>query len=100
MKARLVLLALIPICLLASVLAALRMAWAVVVAPTRAWMLVVAYDELGNVVFNGVEGETISSRAAKAAKRGRRWGCVLCRLLDALDPGHCEKSIQPGRGAS
>ena len=28
----------------------------------------------------------------RARDGGRRWGCLLCRLLDALDPGHCDKS--------
>ena len=34
----------------------------------------------------------------KAAREGKRWACVLCRLLDRLDPNHCEKSIEYDEG--
>jgi hypothetical protein len=44
--------------------------------------------------LGGNEDETISSRAAKAKLQGKRWGCVLCKLLDKLDKNHCEKSIE------
>jgi len=60
----------------------------------RAWTLAVSYDQLANAAFGGHEDETISSRAGKAQRDGRRWGCVLCRLLDRLDAGHCDKSIE------
>lgn len=65
-----------------------------------AWGVAVALDQLANAVLCGDPDETISSRAAKAARRGRRWGCVLCRLLDALDPGHCERSLEPDEGGN
>ena len=37
----------------------------------------VAIDQLLNALFGGDEDETISSRAEKARRKGRRWGCVL-----------------------
>ena len=58
----------------------------------------VAIDQLFNALLNGDEDETISSRAAKARSKGKRWGCVLCRFLDWLDPNHCTNSIEPDEG--
>lgn len=62
--------------------------------------LLIALDQFGNALFAGDPDETISSRAGKAARRGRRWGCVLCRVLDVFERDHCEKSIEPDRGRS
>jgi len=62
-------------------------------SPRRFWRVLVAQDQAANAAFGGSEDETISSRAGRAARRGDRWGCVLCKLLDRLDRGHCEKSI-------
>lgn len=59
----------------------------------RFWRVVVAHDQALNAANGGSEDETISSRAGRAAKRGDRWACILCRILDRLDPGHCDKSI-------
>ena len=58
----------------------------------------VAVDQLFNALFDGDEDETISSRAAKARLKGERWGCLLCRFLDWLDPNHCTNSIEPDEG--
>ena len=58
----------------------------------------VAIDQLLNALLNGDEDETISSRAAKARLKGKRWGCALCRFLDWLDPNHCTNSIEPDEG--
>lgn len=62
-------------------------------SPRRFWRVMLAHDQSANAAFGGSEDETISSRAGRAARRGDRWGCVLCKLLDRVDPGHCEKSI-------
>lgn len=62
------------------------------------WNLLVGLDQFANAALNGDPDETISSRAAKAARRGRYWGCALCRLLDLFDRGHCEKSVEPDEG--
>lgn len=59
--------------------------------------VLVAIDQLVNTLAGGDPDETISSRAAK-----RRASCrfcrALCRLLDRVDPGHCNKSIEPDEG--
>lgn len=60
--------------------------------------LLLAIDQLGNALIRGHPDETISSRAAKSARRGKRWACVLCRMLDWIDPDHCERSIEADRG--
>ena len=60
--------------------------------------LFVAADQLLNVVFGGDEDETVSSRIAKDRRRGRKFACVLCRILDWLDPDHCEKAIERDEG--
>lgn len=80
------------LCMLASFVAGIRMMFAIVVSPRRAWRLAVAHDQLANAAANGSEDETISSRANRARLQGKRWGCVLCKLLDKFDKGHCEKS--------
>lgn len=87
-----------PICLALGAFSAARMLWSTVSNPQKAFELAKFFDLLGNIAFNGEPGEYISSRAGKQARQGRRWACVLCRLLDFIDPNHCEKSIQPGIG--
>jgi hypothetical protein len=56
--------------------------------------IAIAIDQLANTFLGGNPDETISSRAEKARQRGARWGCVLCRFLDWLDPNHCAKSVE------
>lgn len=65
----------------------------------KAWRVAVANDQTLNAALSGSEDETISSRAGKAARSGKKWGCVLCRLLDKFDAGHCEKSIEVDESA-
>lgn len=89
---RLTLAAIFLLCLAASLLAALWMACAILVGSPRAWRLAVAHDQLANAATGGSEDETISSRANRARGEGRRWGCILCKLLDRLDKDHCAKS--------
>lgn len=38
----------------------------------------------------------LTKRKDKA--RGRKVACVLCKLLDLIDPNHCEKAIERDRG--
>lgn len=69
----------------------------------RAWPVAVANDQTLNAALvgrSGSEDETISSRAGKAAQSGRRWGCILCRVLDWFDPGHCARNIEPDEGST
>ena len=41
----------------------------------------IAFDQQVNTWFDGYPDETISSRAGKAARKGKRWGCILCRAV-------------------
>lgn len=98
MKQRLLLFLMFLPCLLCGLFAALRLAWLIAFAPASGHRVAVAFDQLANAAAGGAEDETISSRAAKAARKGRPWGCVLCKLLNYFDTDHCERSIEPDRG--
>lgn len=50
-------------------------------------------DEGLNTLTGGSPNETVSERAAKARNAGRRWGCVLCRMLDWIQWGHCDNAL-------
>lgn len=90
--------ALLLVCALAAVLGLVWMFCAVLADSARGRRLAVSFDQLANTAFGGHEDETISSRAAKASRKGKRWGCVLCKWLDWFDPDHCASNIEPDRG--
>ncbi len=60
--------------------------------------VLIALDQLANAVLRGDPDETLSSAAGKARNAGRRWGCVLCRVLDWIDSDHCNKAIEHDEG--
>lgn len=91
---RAVLIAIFPLLLLALAYTALRYVAAVIASPTKATSIALMIDELANVDVNGQVEQTISTRAARAQLRGRRWGCLLCGILDKLDPGHCARALK------
>lgn len=80
------------ICQLAHLLASAWMLLAILWGSDRAWTIAIGYDQLANATTGGSEDETISSRANRMRKEGRLWGCVLCRVLDWIDPNHCANS--------
>lgn len=94
MKRRLQLIGFIPFLLLAIFLYIVHYAWCIIAAPDRGFELAVSGDQLGNTATNGNPDETISSRAARARRRGRIWGCVLCGILDRIDNNHCENTLE------
>ena len=57
-------------------------------------------DEGLNVLTGGDANETLSSRAGKGVKEGKRWACVLCRFLDLFQRDHCIRSINPDDGTN
>lgn len=89
---RLYLILLFPLLVLALAWWTIKYLWAIVFAPDHAWTLAISADQLANAAFNGNPDETISSRAGRH-KDDEKWACLLCKLLDKLDPNHCEKSI-------
>ena len=55
----------------------------------RYWVrLIIGVDLFVNVIFNGRPGETISSRSARAALEGKRWGIILCKFLNLFERNH------------
>lgn len=62
------------------------------------WNILLWIDQGLNTLTGGDPDETVSSRAAKAKRNGRRWGCVLCKVLNWFDRNHCEKSIEEDEG--
>jgi len=62
------------------------------------WNVLIGIDQTVNAAMAGDPDETISSRAGKAAREGKRWGCVLCRFLDLFEKNHCEISIEDDEG--
>jgi hypothetical protein len=63
---------------------------------TMNWILLL--DRALNVAWGGSSDETLSSRAGKRMKEGKRWACVLCKLLNLLQEDHCLKSIDADDG--
>ena len=60
--------------------------------------VLLGFDQWVNTWFGGDPDETISSRAGKAARKGRNWAVGLCWGLDKLDPDHCETSVDETEG--
>lgn len=60
----------------------------------RAWKAYVGEDQQWNAMTGGDEDETVSSRAARARLAGKRWGCVLCAMLDKLHENHCKLALE------
>jgi hypothetical protein len=56
--------------------------------------ILLALDQLLNAVLWGDPMETLSRRAGQARDRGTEWGCVLCHILDDIDPQHCLSAQQ------
>lgn len=55
------------------------------------WLILL--DQAGNTLTGGSPNETISERAAKARNEGKEWGCVLCKVLNWINPGHCDNAL-------
>jgi len=93
-KSRLTLLLLFPMIAAGAALALVRYLLCVFRVPAKGMRIAVEIDEAVNVAANGRSDETVSLRAAKAQVAGRRWGCVLCRLMDVVAPGHCADQLK------
>jgi hypothetical protein len=58
-------------------------------------------SQLVNALFGGYPDETISFRSATARDQGKRWGCVLCKLLhDPHGSLHAVFEIEEGLAAT
>lgn len=52
----------------------------------------VAVDMLGNTLTGGANDETISSRSARAAERGSKFGKLMCSVLNLFNSNHGPKA--------
>lgn len=69
------------------------------------WNILIAIDQLANAMLGGDPDETISSRLGKFVRDNQEdtgfkglISNVTCELLDVIDPGHCQKSIEDDEG--
>jgi len=85
-------LGIVAVCQFAHVVASLWMVLAALTGSDRYWRIAKGYDRVGNAATGGLDTETVSSRASRARREGRRWGCVLCRVLDWIEKDHCKNS--------
>jgi hypothetical protein len=54
-----------------------------------------AISQLWNVLLNGNEDDSFSSRSWKAREKGKAWGKVAVVLIDAVfGKGHCERAVE------
>ena len=61
--------------------------------------VLIGIDQLANAVIGGDPDETISSRAGKEVRKGRRGGWrILCLILNHFDKDHCQESIEEDEG--
>lgn len=95
MKARLVMLLLLPVVLFGIAIIVLSYLAHIVNNPTKSLDIAKMVDQTGNVALNGRMEQTLSYRAALAMKANKRWGCVLCKALDMFVPNHCENQLKP-----
>ena len=54
--------------------------------------VLIGIDQFANALLGGDPGDTISYNTAVARRRGKRWGCVLCAILDRIVTDHCERT--------
>lgn len=94
MKIRLALLILYPLLLFGLIYTAIRYLTCVIGNVDKAWNIALMIDETCNVDANGRVNESISKRAALAQQRGASWGCVLCKILDAIQSNHCQDALK------
>lgn len=63
------------------------------------WNILIAIDQFFNAVLGGYPDETISSRMGKRVAKKDCFLCnFICKLLNKIDPNHCEKSIEWDEG--
>lgn len=94
MRRRMGLLALFVPLVLGLLYTAARYLTCLVGNPDKALNIALMVDETCNVDINGRTNEAISARAARARDAGRHWGCILCHVLDWVQPGHCSRSLK------
>lgn len=90
---RLKFLALLLLCQFGSLIATLRAVIDIIRGKRgKAWEILIAYDRLANAGTYGESNEMLTYRAARGRREGVRGWCLLCYLLDKIDPGHCDRA--------
>lgn len=83
----------IPLLWLGALFVTLRYLTCIFTNPDKAWSIADMLDQTINVGANGQVDTTISARAGRAAAKRRVWGCLLCRVLDRIQPDHCADAV-------
>lgn len=97
---RIYLLLVSPLVMVAALIALVGFFLAILYDTRVAWSTANSIDQSANAALKGDCDESLSSRAGKARRRGDAWGCILCKLLDAIVPNHCEDAIEFDEGNS
>lgn len=91
---RLALLLIFPLLVFGCVFSMLRYLTCIAMNTDKAWRIAFQLDEMANVGANGKQNTTISARAARARNAGKKWGCILCKVLDKAQKDHCDLSLE------
>ncbi len=83
----------LPLLVLAFAVILARYLTCILLDVRKAWLIALSIDDAANVACNGRLGQSISSRAAVAWSAHKRWGCILCKLLDEVSPNHCAHAL-------
>jgi hypothetical protein len=84
------------ICIVCAIVALPWMAYCFATGRERGWLIAKAFDRVGNALSGGSDTEYLSDRSNQARRAGKTWGCILCRLLDIAQKGHCQLYNPPG----
>lgn len=60
---------------------------------TRGWSVVQSNDMALNAALGGSPREYVSTRCARARAAGKWWGRIMCKIIDAVDAGHCARHL-------
>lgn len=90
---RIALVALFPLLFIGLIFVVFRYLYSIITNPSKALNIADMIDQAANVSANGRLDETISARAAKAQIAGRKWGCILCKVLNAIQTDHCKNAL-------
>ncbi len=58
---------------------------------TYVFNVLLSLDFLLNAFIGGQPAETLTKHAARSMAEGKHWGCIVCRLLELVDKGHCRR---------
>lgn len=59
------------------------------------WNILIAEDRFDNACLGGSASETMSSRAGRAQRDGKRWGLIVAPIINFImcNPNHCRDAI-------